>query len=103
MNKKEIADKIYAKLCSALDTWYGTEGSYKPCEELADELVIQMQAPVKPEIAEELLKYLGGVITIRKNGYTDNYREMLMKDAHLEAFENIRGWILNKQSKQFSV
>ena len=51
---------------------------------------------VMPKIAGELLKYLDGVIETRKNGYTNNYREMLMKEAHLEAFENVKGWLINK-------
>jgi SUMO ligase MMS21 Smc5/6 complex component len=51
---------------------------------------------VMPKIVEKLLKYLEGVIETRKNGYTNNYREMLMKEAHLEAFENVRGWLINE-------
>jgi len=92
-------------------TEYWTKGDYslldEPTKQIDRETVKAVFATIEAnpvgnqvmqKIAEELLKYLDDVIRTRENGYTTNYKEILMKEAHLEAFENIKGWLVNKLS-----
>lgn len=49
MDKKTIADIIFKHTYSALNTWFGNDdASYKKCLEISEEIVSQMQLPVKP-------------------------------------------------------